>query len=338
VVIGYLHRAGELYYYENQFNNQIILDQEWALKAVYAVLKHERIKRYQGIFQLDDLIEIWKRETPSLTREEAQVFLDFMLSNQIMFYTTKYHNDDETAEFVIPQLLPDQVPPGLKKHKGRKGNLIHQIHYAFLHRDIIERFIVRTSQFSKDKAYWKNGVYIEYEGTGAIVEVLEDKQKKNQFIQIECFDGNTEALLRKIRAAFDDIRSLEKASEIRMLDNQAIPFDKSSISEDKTDSGFKLPTPTYTIPKKKVFISYSHQDEYWKNELLKHLTPSGNQELLSEWNDRQIEAGEWDPQIEQAMEEADLFLLLITANFLASPYITSREITTAYERYKAGKS
>ncbi|WP_198174837.1 leucine-rich repeat domain-containing protein [Spirosoma arboris] len=88
---------------------------------------------------------------------------------------------------------------------------------------------------------------------------------------------------------------------------------------------------------KKIFISYSHKDEKrWKNKIITHLAPLKNQDLIESWNDRQIEAGLWDLQIEKAMEEADIFLLLITANFLASNYISSKEIATAYRRFKEG--
>ncbi len=90
---------------------------------------------------------------------------------------------------------------------------------------------------------------------------------------------------------------------------------------------------------KKIFISYSHKDETaWKDEVVKHLAALRNQDLIEDWTDRQIEPGQWNEQIEKAMEEADIFLLLITHNFLSSKYISSREITTAYRRFKEGKA
>ena len=38
------------------------------------------------------------------------------------------------------------------------------------------------------------------------------------------------------------------------------------------------------------------------------------------------------------MEKADIFLLLITHNFLASTYITSKEMTFAYAKFRQGKA
>lgn len=89
---------------------------------------------------------------------------------------------------------------------------------------------------------------------------------------------------------------------------------------------------------KSIFISYSHKDEYWKNKLENHLSPLKNQELIKTWNDKQIESGLWDLQIQQAIEKADIYLLLITPNFLASSYIANKEIITAYKRFKQGQA
>ena len=49
----------------------------------------------------------------------------------------------------------------------------------------------------------------------------------------------------------------------------------------------------------KVFISYSHKDENWKDHLKTHLAVLEHQNLLSVWDDRQIAAGDdWYPEIE----------------------------------------
>ncbi len=42
----------------------------------------------------------------------------------------------------------------------------------------------------------------------------------------------------------------------------------------------------------KVFISYSHKDEQWKDLLQSHLSVLEKQGKLEIWEDRQIETGE----------------------------------------------
>ena len=42
----------------------------------------------------------------------------------------------------------------------------------------------------------------------------------------------------------------------------------------------------------KVFISYSHNDEKWKDRVLKHLGVLVKENRLTVWDDRQIAAGQ----------------------------------------------
>ncbi len=85
----------------------------------------------------------------------------------------------------------------------------------------------------------------------------------------------------------------------------------------------------------KVFISYSHKDEVWKDRLQKQLAVLEHQGLLSVWEDRQIAAGDdWYPEIERAIESAHVAILLITADFLSSKFILGKKVPPLLERRK----
>ncbi len=84
-----------------------------------------------------------------------------------------------------------------------------------------------------------------------------------------------------------------------------------------------------------VFVSYSHQDERWKNQLVKHLGVLEQQGLLDVWVDRQIGAGEdWYAQIQRAMRRAKVAVLIVTADFLTSPFILREEVPALLQRRK----
>jgi len=86
-----------------------------------------------------------------------------------------------------------------------------------------------------------------------------------------------------------------------------------------------------------VFISYSHKDEEFKDELVVHLANLRRQGKIRAWQDRDIEAGaEWDAEIKQQLESAEIILLLITPRFLASEYCYDKEMQRAMERHGAG--
>src|SRR5438876_84420 len=87
-----------------------------------------------------------------------------------------------------------------------------------------------------------------------------------------------------------------------------------------------------------VFISYAHEDGTLLRELENHVAMLRNQGIITTWNDRDISAGtEWEREIELNLNTAQIILLLISANFLASPYCYSIEMKRAIERHNAGE-
>ncbi len=83
----------------------------------------------------------------------------------------------------------------------------------------------------------------------------------------------------------------------------------------------------------KIFISYSHKDEDWKDRLVTHLGVLEKQGHLEIWDDRRIQGGDdWFPEIENAIEPAHIAIPLITANFLTSDFILGEEMPRLLER------
>lgn len=88
-----------------------------------------------------------------------------------------------------------------------------------------------------------------------------------------------------------------------------------------------------------VFISYSHKDERYREQLGAHLSQLRNEGLVSDWHDRKIPPGsEWAEEIDQHVESAQLILLLISPDFLASNYCYEIEMRRALERHAAGSA
>lgn len=88
-----------------------------------------------------------------------------------------------------------------------------------------------------------------------------------------------------------------------------------------------------------VFYSYAHRDEDYREQLEKHLSVLRHNALISEWHDRKISAGtEWENEIDSHLNLADLILLLVSPDFVASRYCYSIEMTRALERHAAGEA
>jgi tetratricopeptide (TPR) repeat protein len=88
-----------------------------------------------------------------------------------------------------------------------------------------------------------------------------------------------------------------------------------------------------------VFYSYAHKDAKLRDELGKHLFPLKRQGLIVDWYDRDISAGkEWEQEIDDHLNSADIILILISSDFLASEYCYGIELKRAIERHDAGEA
>jgi hypothetical protein len=88
-----------------------------------------------------------------------------------------------------------------------------------------------------------------------------------------------------------------------------------------------------------VFFSYSHRDESLRERLETHLSLLLRENVITGWHDRKIAAGdEWRGAIDEHLERAQIILLLVSADFLASEYINDVELARALDRHNAGEA
>lgn len=96
-----------------------------------------------------------------------------------------------------------------------------------------------------------------------------------------------------------------------------------------------------TIPKarlmeikaKSVFISYSHKDKQFLKPFHSHLSSLSREGLISTWFDGEIGVGQYfDCEIDQHLAGADIIVMLLSSNFVASEYCYGKELTYAIKR------
>ncbi|KPN71770.1 toll/interleukin-1 receptor domain-containing protein [Neisseria sp. 83E34] len=89
----------------------------------------------------------------------------------------------------------------------------------------------------------------------------------------------------------------------------------------------------------KIFISYSHKDEDFKDELIAHLSSLKRQNKIDLWHDRCITAGtEWKEQIDSNLADSDIVLFLVSSDFLASDYCMNKEAQQAMQQHDSNQS
>jgi internalin A len=151
------------------------------------------------------------------------------------------------------------------------------------------------------------------------IETVEVTGQNGLFLDVAALT-NTEAASRQaaIPTAMGDVQ-VDKTRELNRLTPQ------------KARKGRASPL--------RVFVSYAHVDETWKDAFGLHLDILRNEKLIQEWNDRRILPGQdWDREIRRELEEADLVIFLASTPFLASGYIQGVEVRLAMTREKAGKT
>ncbi len=91
------------------------------------------------------------------------------------------------------------------------------------------------------------------------------------------------------------------------------------------------------MPGPKVFVSYSHRNQEALAQLQRFLRPLEREGLIAAWADTALEGGDdWEREIDEALAEATVAVLLISQDFLDSTFIVREEMPRLLEREATG--
>lgn len=89
--------------------------------------------------------------------------------------------------------------------------------------------------------------------------------------------------------------------------------------------------------KTQIFIAYARKDVELLNQFRTHLRPLERADKVQVWYDGLIEPGAvWEAQIKKNLHAADIVLLMVSADAIASDYFYDKEVADALERHRAG--
>jgi hypothetical protein len=87
--------------------------------------------------------------------------------------------------------------------------------------------------------------------------------------------------------------------------------------------------------RKKIFISYAHAPEVntgWVNRIRTHLSGLTHSSNFEVWDDSRIDSGQqWQREIERAISDARVAVLVLSADFLASQFVRETELPLLLE-------
>lgn len=89
----------------------------------------------------------------------------------------------------------------------------------------------------------------------------------------------------------------------------------------------------------RIFFSYASEDEALQQQLESHLSIFRQNEAVSLWHKRVVYPGEdWQEKVHEGMLEADVILLLASADYVKSDYLWQHEMLLALRRHERGEA
>lgn len=341
--------TGDILYFDQneRLKQRVFLRPDWVCNRIYDILSRKVLER-EGLFDLD-----WVCEALQCDERDALDFVELMREFQLVFEEND-ENGNATGNFVAPQYLPD-VCINLGELEGAKkyATLVHAFTLwfpEFLPKSHMARFVAHWGHQAQQRLFWKNGLLFQTDGCTVLVE-RQEEFKIRVAVQMSHV-ANREKAIPRVFQSFLDLEDGQAGFAIS-LDEKHFAFwqnvQKATRIQAKQVEVYSPDNPPQLIElkpffilhkpitmAKKVFISYSHKDESFKDDLDTHFSALKRSGLVEVWHDRRIDAGtEWDDAIKSELESADIILLLVSANFLASDYIWKVEIARAMERHRA---
>ncbi|MCI4666211.1 MAG: hypothetical protein MRY74_15980 [Neomegalonema sp.] len=217
VLLDFLHHIGAVYHQPGQFDDYILLDQQWALDAIYAVFDrscgvHKLLRDgLGGRFTREWLGgAVWDRL--GFSAEEQELFLAMMASCDICF-KARAASRGQPAEYLAPELLPQRADPiAALGDRWDPSAPIEKIHFAFtqLPKPLFRGVMAAIGRRAGEHAiYWRDGLYLYDAATGARALVREihlrddpalrdDEVPYAGQIRIETQHGDREALVEAL--------------------------------------------------------------------------------------------------------------------------------------------
>ncbi|WP_338813895.1 COR domain-containing protein [Bernardetia sp. Wsw4-3y2] len=247
-VLTFLHRTGFLYY-DTQLSNNIILNQTWAIEAIYEALKPSGlVKDKNGKISSERLKRLWIEK--GYSEEEAKTFINFMVNSEICFCKEQqYYWKLENPTFIVPHYLEEPNPLLIEWDKPNSFYMIYKP--QFFHKGIAERFLSRLGRLSGQNALWKDGILLKSDIFSSKALITFDREKKEVNISTENYEL-LEAILKELNKILDEgsqTNPSEKVTFFYSLDGKEFVEKKKLMTQIEDDNQF-----VRTVNNKKVEV------------------------------------------------------------------------------------
>jgi internalin A len=264
-LLDFLHRSGVVFYRPGLFEERIILDQTWALQAIYTLLDRKRtlplLARY-GRFTRQDLADlVWQKHSV----EEQETLLGMMRSCGICFPARAHPQ----PEYIAPDLLPewsgvqDQLFGRLCETPAASGATVS---FTVLHDGILRALLSRIGERAGDAAvYWKYGCWFGEQTSDSVLLIRSrwgDSGSLTGSITLEAWGEEPDKLIDAVLRTLTDIPVGQPPEVTRTSDRSGLPTPDVIVAAGGVES-LKV-SPRSPLPEgspKQVFVSYAWGDD-----------------------------------------------------------------------------
>ncbi len=336
--LAYLNNCGIVFYRAGLFGDRIILDQGWALDAIYAIFHRTKCYRHirasGGRFTrllLD--ATVWS----GYAEEEQRLFLSMMRSCGICFVHRGRGETDDETQYVAPDLLPDRdaVQTELDEKWDPTAPCEEVVYtYSFAHAGLMRSLTARIGAEARINAiYWQGGV-CAYEATTrshAIIE-YETLEEWRSRLRLRTQGGRAALLLGRLASWIDDqnsqlgIQPEEVAGRDRS--RQARP---ARIAADRAFSHPERPNEQLLAfvespaSKTEYFISYAWCDDttegMHREDIVDQICARAEERGTKIMRDKQaLATGDSISRFMARIGEGHRIFVILSAKYLRSPF------------------
>jgi len=340
---------------EARLRSTHILNPRWVTNGIYKILNfHTFAERRSGEFGISELSTVLDART--YPPDKYQYIIDLMVRFELC-----YECFDRPGHYLVPELLTKQEPPA--SNVSSDDTLRVRYQYVVFPEGLLPRFIVRTRALNQGAQRWRTGVELRMRDARALVRA--DGGERRIEIAVTGEHVDRRRLLGVVRADFEalhtSIAKLEVSEEVgycgawlsyselqafkrdgkrdlqRLINGEIMNVDVPALLN-KIDEPLDDRKRTNETRAWNVAVSYAHSDERLLRQLASYLTMLERQNLLRVWYDRQILAGDHvHEEISNEFQHADMVLLLVSADFIASEYCDV-EMATSLSRHQRGET
>ncbi|WP_397193101.1 COR domain-containing protein [Nodosilinea sp. FACHB-141] len=359
----HLHSLGIALNYKDdpRLRDTHVLNPHWVTNGIYTLLNAYELADTKG--ELEAACLARNLDVHNYPAERHGFLLELMRKFELCF---RFQDDEH--RYLIPDLLDKQQPPAAAEFDPADC-LNFRYEYPILPEGLLPRFIVRTHVLIEHQLRWRTGVILTFEGNRALVKA--DPQDRCVSISVDGLGASRRRLLAVIRSDFERIHRSFKFTPKELVPvpghpSVTVDYKELLVREEHRQTSFDVFTgeglislnvrdllngvdlegtrhPTVAMDRHsqalRLFYSYSHKDETLRDELETHLKLLQRQGLIQPWHDRRILPGDdWANDIDDNLNRADIILLLVSSDFIASDYCYDLEMTRAMERHAAGEA